>query len=47
MLPLETFRKKLYFYGVRVHIIRRKQAGALPSQEYIGVTEASYHDGKY
>jgi len=38
--------KKLYFYGVRVHIIGRKQAGMLSSSEYIGVTEGSYHDGK-
>ena len=38
--------KKLYFYGVRVHIIGRRQAGTLPSPEYIGVTGASYHDGK-
>ncbi len=38
--------KKLYFYGVRVHIIGRRQAGTLPSPEYIGVTEGSYHDGK-
>lgn len=38
--------KKLYFYGVRVHVIGRRQAGTLPSPEYIGVTEGSYHDGK-
>lgn len=37
--------KKLYFYGVRVHVIGRRQAGTLPSPEYIGVTEGSYHDG--
>ena len=38
--------KKLYFYGVRVHVVARRQAGTLPSPEYIGVTAASYHDGK-
>lgn len=38
--------KKLYFYGVRVHVIGRRQAGTLPSPEYIGVTEGSYNDGK-
>jgi len=38
--------KKLYFYGVRVHEIGRRQAGTLPSPEYIGVTEGSDHDGK-
>ena len=38
--------KKLYFYGVRVHVIARRQAGTLPSPEYIGVTPASYNDGK-
>ncbi len=31
--------KKFYFYGVRVHVIGRKQAGTLPSPEYIGVIE--------
>jgi hypothetical protein len=38
--------KKLFFYGVRVHVVARRQAGTLPSPEYIGVTAASYHDGK-
>ena len=38
--------KKLYFYGVRVHVIGRREAGTLPSPEYIGVTPASYNDGK-
>jgi hypothetical protein len=38
--------KKLYFYGVRVHIVGRKQSGTLPSPEYILVTPASEHDGK-
>jgi len=38
--------KKLFFYGVRVHVVARRQAGTLPSPEYIGVTAASYNDGK-
>ncbi|SFL94407.1 transposase [Nitrosomonas communis] len=38
--------KKLYYYGVRVHIIGRRQPGSLPIPEYIGVTGASDHDGK-
>ena len=38
--------KKLYYYGVRVHVVGRAQAGTLPSPDYIGVTGASAHDGK-
>lgn len=38
--------KKLYFYGVRVHIVARRQAGTLPCPEYIGVTGAGEYDGK-
>jgi hypothetical protein len=38
--------KKLYFYGVRVHIVARRQVGTLPTLEYIGVTPASENDGK-
>jgi len=37
---------RLYFYGVRVHIIGRKQAGTLPTPEYIGLSPASAPDGK-
>ncbi len=37
--------KKLYYDGVRVHIVGRRQAGTLPNPEYIGVTEASCHAG--
>lgn len=36
--------KKLYFYAVRVHIVGRRQTGTLPSPEYTGVTEGSYHE---
>ncbi len=38
--------KKLYFYGVRVHIVGQRQAGTLPIPEYIGMTPASENDGK-
>ncbi len=38
--------KKLYDYGVRVHIVGRSQPGTLPRPEYIGVTGASHNDGK-
>ncbi len=38
--------KKLYFYGVRIHVIGRRQEGTLPIPEYIGVVEASHYDGK-
>lgn len=38
--------KKLYYYGVRVHVIGSRQPGSLPAPEYIGVTGASAHDGK-
>ncbi|MGB3917216.1 MAG: transposase [Thiothrix litoralis] len=38
--------KKLYVYGVRVHVIGRKQAGTLPTPEYIGWLPASAPDGK-
>jgi hypothetical protein len=38
--------KKLYFYGMRVHVVGRRQEGTLPSPEYVLVTAASEHDGK-
>jgi|GEM_PF-1248100 len=38
--------KKLYFYGFRVHVVARRQAGTLRCPEYLGVTEASSYDGK-
>jgi hypothetical protein len=38
--------KNLYYYGVRVYIIGRRQPGSLPIPEYIGVTGASNHDGR-
>jgi hypothetical protein len=36
----------LYYHGIRIHIIGRRQPGSLPIPEYIGVTGASDHDGK-
>lgn len=38
--------KKLYFYGVRVHVIGRRQTGTLPTPEYLGLLPASENDGK-
>jgi hypothetical protein len=38
--------KKLYYYGVRVHVIGSRQPGSLPAPEYIGMRGASIHDGK-
>ena len=38
--------KRLYFYGVRVHVIGRREPGTLPTPEYIAVAPASYSDGK-
>ena len=38
--------KKLYYDGVRVHVVGRRQIGTLPSPDYIGVTGASSHDGQ-
>ena len=38
--------KKLYYYGVRVHIVGRFQSGTLPIPEYIGITGTGENDGK-
>jgi len=38
--------KKLYFYGVKVHIAGRFNRGTLPTPEYIGMYGAADHDGK-
>lgn len=38
--------KKLYFYGVKVHIAGRNQPGTLPIPEFVGIYGASEHDGK-
>jgi len=38
--------KKLYFYGVKIHIAGRYHAGTLPTPEYIGMYGAADHDGK-
>jgi len=42
----ECSTKKLYFYGVRVHVVTQRQAGTLPYPEYLGLTGASCNDGK-
>lgn len=38
--------KKMYYYGIRVHVVGRSQPGTLPCPEYIGITGASDNDGK-
>ena len=38
--------KKLYFYGVKVHVAGRYHKGTLPEPEYIGMYGAADHDGK-
>ena len=38
--------KKMYFYGVRVHVVARRQPGTLPNPKFIGLTEAKMNDGK-
>lgn len=38
--------KKLYYYGVRVHVVGSRQSGTVPTPDYSGVTGASEHDGK-
>lgn len=38
--------KKLHYYGVKLHILARRQTGQLPMPEYIGLTEAGMHDNK-
>lgn len=38
--------KKLYFYGVKVHIAGRYHKGTMPEPEYIGMYGAADHDGK-
>ncbi len=38
--------KKLHYYGVKLHILGRRQVGCLPFPDYIGITPASENDGK-
>ena len=45
-MPATVPAKKLYYDGVRVHVVGRRQIGTLPSPDYIGVTGASSHDGQ-
>ena len=37
--------KKLYFYGVKVHLIGDRQPGTLPNPRFIGVAPAGQNDG--
>lgn len=38
--------KKMFFYGVRVHVLARRAPGTLPDAKFIAVTEARMNDGK-
>jgi hypothetical protein len=38
--------KKLYYYGVKLHVLARYQKGQLPMPTYIGLTSAGMHDNK-
>jgi len=38
--------KKLYYYGVKIHLIGDQHIGTLPDARYIGVTPADMNDGK-
>ena len=38
--------KKLYYYGVKIHLIGDQHIGTLPDARYIGVTPAGTNDGK-
>lgn len=37
--------KKLYYYGVKAHVVARKRSGKLPDLEILMVEDASRHDG--
>ena len=37
--------KKLYYYGVKIHLIGDRQPGTLPSPRFIGLTSAGLNDG--
>jgi hypothetical protein len=36
--------KRMFYYGVKLHVLGRHRAGTLPLPEYIGVTSGSEHD---
>ena len=38
--------KKLYYYGVKLHVMARHRKDNLPMPEYIGLTSAGMHDNK-
>jgi len=37
--------KKMYFYGVKAHVVARNRAGTLPDVELLILDEGSRHDG--
>jgi hypothetical protein len=38
--------KKLYYYGVKLHVVARHRKAHLPMPEYMGITNAGMHDNK-
>ncbi len=38
--------KKLHYYGVKLHVLARRDKGHLPVPDYIGLTDAGMHDNK-
>lgn len=36
--------KKMYYYGMKVHLITQRQPGHMPLPEYVGITAASTND---
>lgn len=36
--------KRMYYYGVKLHVVGLRREGTMPLPEYIGVTPASEHD---
>jgi hypothetical protein len=36
--------KKMYYHGVKIHLLARRRPGTLPSPEELAITEASRHD---
>ena len=37
--------KKMYYHGVKAHIVERKRPGTLPDLEILFIEEAARHDG--
>ena len=38
--------KKMYYYGVKLHVLGFRNPGTLPEPEYVGLTDAGTHDLK-